>query len=247
MRGDVGVIRWIKLLGLLIWPLLWRHNERDGVSNHRRLDCLLNLFFRHRSKKTSKLRVTGLCEGDSPVTGEFLAQRANNVENGSIWWRHHAIAYSAQESHVHVLYSIIYNIIGYYFTMVCSGVVFRFADIYMLWTKLLLCLFIVIGSPAQCSNTSFTNQGFDSLSGLTSYRLTVKSRSRAIGCYDDRIAVKFGRHLGSAAADVPVKFHCDWKRINIYHAASRLHEITTRGEFSTWVSHQVVSLLMMCQ
>ena len=27
-------------------------------------------------KKTSKLRVTGLCEGNSPVTGEFPAQRA---------------------------------------------------------------------------------------------------------------------------------------------------------------------------
>ena len=36
-------------------------------------------------KETSKLRVTGLCEGNSPVTGEFSAQR----ENVSIWWRHH--------------------------------------------------------------------------------------------------------------------------------------------------------------
>ena len=26
-------------------------------------------------KKTSKLRVTGLCDGNSPVTGEFPAQR----------------------------------------------------------------------------------------------------------------------------------------------------------------------------
>ena len=37
-------------------PLQWRHNERDGVSNHRRLDCLLNRLFRRWSKKTSKLR-----------------------------------------------------------------------------------------------------------------------------------------------------------------------------------------------
>ena len=43
--------------------LKWRHNERDGVSNHQPHDCLLNHLFRHRSKKTSKLRVTGLCEG----------------------------------------------------------------------------------------------------------------------------------------------------------------------------------------
>ena len=39
--------------------LQWRHNGCDGVSNHRRLGCLLNRLFRHRSKKTSKLRVTG--------------------------------------------------------------------------------------------------------------------------------------------------------------------------------------------
>ena len=53
-------------------------------------DCLLNRLFRRRWKKTSKLlRVTGLCEWNSPVTGEFPAQRASNAENVSIWWRHH--------------------------------------------------------------------------------------------------------------------------------------------------------------
>ena len=41
-------------------------------------------------KDTSKLRVTGLCVGNSPVTGEFPAQMASNAENVSIWWRHHA-------------------------------------------------------------------------------------------------------------------------------------------------------------
>ena len=54
------------------------------------LDCLLNQLFRRRSKKTSKLRVTGLCEGNWPVTGEFPAQRASKVENDSTWWRRHA-------------------------------------------------------------------------------------------------------------------------------------------------------------
>ena len=60
--------------------LWWRHNEPNDVSNERRLDCLLNRLFRRRSKKTSKLRVTGLCEGNSPVTCEFPAQRASNAE-----------------------------------------------------------------------------------------------------------------------------------------------------------------------
>ena len=42
--------------------LQWRHNEPYGVSYHRRLDCLFSRLFRRGSKKTSKLRVTGLCE-----------------------------------------------------------------------------------------------------------------------------------------------------------------------------------------
>ena len=61
--------------------LQWRHNGCDGVLNNRRIDCLLNRLFRRRSKKTSKLRDTGLSRGK--VTGEFSAQRASNVENVS--------------------------------------------------------------------------------------------------------------------------------------------------------------------
>ena len=37
----------------------------------------------------------------------------------------------------------------------------------------------------------------------------VKSRSREIGCYKDRVALKFGRHFGSTAAQVPVKIKSD--------------------------------------
>ena len=57
-----------------------RHNELDGVSNHQPLYCFLNRLSRGWSKKTSKLRVTGLCEGNSPVTGEFPAQTASNAQ-----------------------------------------------------------------------------------------------------------------------------------------------------------------------
>ena len=46
--------------------LHWRHNDQDSVSNHQPRGCLLNRLFRRRSKKTSKLRVTGLCAGNSP-------------------------------------------------------------------------------------------------------------------------------------------------------------------------------------
>ena len=63
----------------------WRHNESDFVSNHRRLDCLLSRLFRHRSTKTSKLHVSGLCEG-SP---------ADSTHKGPVKWKtfpyHHVL------------------------------------------------------------------------------------------------------------------------------------------------------------
>ena len=73
-------MQWSYVFLALTHPLQWRHQSYD---------CLLNRLFKRRSKKTSKLRVTGLCAGNSPVTGEFPAQRASNAENVSIWWRHY--------------------------------------------------------------------------------------------------------------------------------------------------------------
>ena len=64
-------IQWRSALAALVCALQSRHNRHDGLANHRRLDCVLNRLFRRRSKKTSKLRVTGLCEGNSPVSGEY--------------------------------------------------------------------------------------------------------------------------------------------------------------------------------
>ena len=70
--------QWVDYRGVL----LWGQNGRDGVSNHQPHHCLLNRLLRRRSKKTSKLRVTGLCAGNS--------QKASNAENVSIWWRQHS-------------------------------------------------------------------------------------------------------------------------------------------------------------
>ena len=77
-RQDITV-----MLSYLTHPLTlqWRHNEHDGVSNHQPHDCLLNRLFRRKLKKTPKLRVTGLCAWNSPVTGDFPAQMASNAEN----------------------------------------------------------------------------------------------------------------------------------------------------------------------
>ena len=68
------------LIQVIIW-CQWRHNERDGVSNHQPHDCLLNRSFRHRSKKTSKLRVTCFCEGNSPVWA------VNSPHKGPVAWK----------------------------------------------------------------------------------------------------------------------------------------------------------------
>ena len=56
----------------LTWTIRCLHHSRFitmtsyySVSNHQPHGCLLNRLFRRRWKKTSKLRVTGLCVGNS--------------------------------------------------------------------------------------------------------------------------------------------------------------------------------------
>ena len=79
-------------------PLHWHHNGRDSVSNHQPHHCLFNRLFRRRSKKTSKLRVTGLCVGIHRGPGNS-PQMASYAENVSIWWRHHGLAEHATDHH----------------------------------------------------------------------------------------------------------------------------------------------------
>ena len=69
MKATVGSRNYIPVLQ-------WRHNGRDGVSNHQPRDCLLNRLFRSTSKKTSKLPVTG------PLCGEFTGDRWIPRTNG---------------------------------------------------------------------------------------------------------------------------------------------------------------------
>ena len=87
--------------------LQWRHNGRDGFWNHQLYDCLLKCLFTRRSKKTSKLRVNGLCKENSAATGEFPAQRASNTEHVSIWWRHH------EQMYLHAAVSIPHSVHEY--------------------------------------------------------------------------------------------------------------------------------------
>ena len=82
-------IFWLYDIQLGYTSLQWRHNGHDGVSFTSLMVVYSTVYYGRRSKKTSKLCVTGLCAGNSPVTCEFQAQMASNMENVSIWWRHH--------------------------------------------------------------------------------------------------------------------------------------------------------------
>ena len=88
VTGSPAVVRLWSANAIGINLLQWRHNKRSGIAKHQPHDCLVNCLFRRRSKKTSsKVRVTGFCAGNSPVTGEFPAQKASNAKNVFIWWR----------------------------------------------------------------------------------------------------------------------------------------------------------------
>ena len=51
---------------LWLLSLQWRNNDHDGVSNHQPHGCLPKRLYMRWLKKTSTLRVTGLCEWNSP-------------------------------------------------------------------------------------------------------------------------------------------------------------------------------------
>ena len=70
--------------------LQWRHNEPDGILNHRRL-IVYSTVCSGADQRKHQSSASLTFAGNSPVTGEFPAQRASNAENVSIWWRHHAL------------------------------------------------------------------------------------------------------------------------------------------------------------
>ena len=93
---------WVSFFGT---TLRWRHNDHTGVSNHQPHHCLLNRLFRRRSKKTSKLRVTGLCAGNSPGP-------VNSPHKGPVTRNMFPF------DDVIMIYSIKY---GHRFVMICCG------------------------------------------------------------------------------------------------------------------------------
>ena len=53
------------------------------------LRLFIQPFIQAQIKENIKAPRHWLCQRNSPVTVEFLAQRASNAENAFIWWRHH--------------------------------------------------------------------------------------------------------------------------------------------------------------
>ena len=100
----------IKCKYMFMFPL--ENLSRKGLIN-----CLPNRSLRCRSKQISKLRVTGLCEGNPPVTGRFPPQRVINAENVSIWWPHHGPGISKTKSVKHTLYRVRKNILNHLLLM----------------------------------------------------------------------------------------------------------------------------------
>ena len=94
--------------------LQWRHNGRHGFSDHQPRECLLSRLFNRRSKKTSKLRVTGHCAGNSWVTGEVPAQRVSNAENhhhlALVWQKMNDVIFAFEHMHLITHFGIPYEI-----------------------------------------------------------------------------------------------------------------------------------------
>ena len=116
----------------------------SAVASH--ITCLTivysTVYPRRRSKKISKLRVTGLCVWNSPVTGEFPAQKASNAKNVSIWWRHHAISSWNYRQHKITVFIVIALWYVKYFSSLKTGTVyqtffFKTAGVYDLITDLI--------------------------------------------------------------------------------------------------------------
>ena len=94
------------------YALLWRHNGRGSVSNHQPHGCLLNRLFRRRSKKISKLCVTGLCAGNSPGTGEFPALMARECRKYFHLMTSSCDCPSASEATMKYMYMGKYNVMN---------------------------------------------------------------------------------------------------------------------------------------
>ena len=69
-------------------PQQWRHNGRDGVSNHQPHHFYATIYSCADQGKYRSSAPVAFVRGIH--RDEFPAQMTSNAENVSIWWRHHA-------------------------------------------------------------------------------------------------------------------------------------------------------------
>ena len=147
--------------GDIIPSLQWRHS---GIASQiTRLAIVYSIFlFRRRSKKTPKLRVTGLCAGNSPGIGEFPAQMASNAENFSIRWRHHVYCYFYSPANFLITQHTVTNIkaTGHWILFLASNQMCLSQIINMyVWGMIISLIRIRYFKPVlsnQCSNSHIT-------------------------------------------------------------------------------------------
>ena len=104
-QAIIGTSAGTVLIGPLGNPLQWRHNGLGSVSNHQPHDCLLNRLFRRRSKKTTKIRVTGLCAGNSPIPVNSphkgpVTRKMFPFDDVIMWWNQDAVAIMQENENV---------------------------------------------------------------------------------------------------------------------------------------------------
>ena len=92
-------MRDVRVITMTSWWARWRLKSPASP-------LFTQQFIRAQIKKTSKFRVTGLCAGKSPRTGEFPAQMVSNAENVSIWWRHHVTIETNQHIYLFISWII---------------------------------------------------------------------------------------------------------------------------------------------
>ena len=113
-----------------IKSLQWRHNECDGVTNHQPHDCLLKRLFRRISKETSKLRVTGLCVGNSVTRKMFPFDDVILCvgKTGHYWFR-----WPFRPFYLHVLTSTPSGISNHMLGKAWDEIIYPFPDIISSW------------------------------------------------------------------------------------------------------------------
>ena len=89
---------WLYIFTISSLTSQWCHNERDGASKHRHLDCLFNILFMHQIKENIKASLAFWGE----FTGDWWSawQKASNAENVSLWWRHHVLPHWTMTRHM---------------------------------------------------------------------------------------------------------------------------------------------------